>query len=73
MAYHVIFVSKFSIKDVIAAQNLETSHCEKGTGLTDVIIFEVHAIICDGLQCFQRPKIAGKCSILSQQVYYDDK
>ena len=25
-------------------------------------------MICDGLRCFQKPKIAGKCSILSQCV-----
>ena len=47
---------------------METSHREKGTGHTAAIFQEIPAMICDGLRCFQKPKIAGKCSILSQRV-----
>ena len=47
---------------------MKTSHCESETGHTAAILEEIPAMVCDGLRCLLKLKIAGKMLISSQRV-----
>ena len=47
---------------------MKTSHREWLSGHTAAILQEIPAMICDGLRCFEEPKIAANCPISSQRV-----
>ena len=45
-----------------------TSHREKLTGHTAAILEEIPAMVCDGLRCLLKLKIAGKRLSSSQRI-----